>query len=171
MRLKIPSKVYSIFNDFVANHCERLCTLFFPSTLIECVNCYSNTLHNVVESISIYRPGGPMPFASGMTCPYCAGRGSIEQEVKKQIPARIYWKRSDFLPIPDSINIPRNAVQTYVNMTYLPDIERASYMMPQYDGIDNFKLNKYFKKSPSYPEGLKDNPVKYVINIWATDDN
>lgn len=112
-----------------------------------------------------------MPFSNGMPCPYCAGRGSIETEQSQSVPMRIYWRKSDFLPIKDSINIPVNAIQTYTNMQYLPSIERAAYLIPNYDGVENFKISRYYKKSPSYPEGFKDNPIKYVINIWGTDDN
>jgi hypothetical protein len=112
-----------------------------------------------------------MPFAPGMTCPYCGGKGALETEVSEIIPSRIYWKKSDFISMPISININSTFIQTYTNMIYLPQIEKASYIIPNYDGVENFKLSRYYKKSPSYPEGLKDNPIKYVITLWGTDVN
>jgi hypothetical protein len=106
-----------------------------------------------------------------MPCPYCSGRGSLEEIESLEIPTRIYWKKSDFVPIPDNININSNSIQTYTDSIYLPQIERAAYLTVNYSGIENFKINRYYKKSPSYPTGFKDNPKKYIINIWGTDDN
>lgn len=169
MTINIPPSIFEIYNDAVTLF-ERTALLFFPPALEECSNCYQNTMRAGLQSMSFYREGGPFPFDNGMPCPNCDGKGSTETQHSVEIPLRIYWKKSHFINSGPSINIPDNAIQTIADMKYLSDIERAAYMVPSYDGIENYKIMRFYKISPSFPQGFKQNPKKYVVTLWSRNE-
>lgn len=171
MTINIPPSIFDIYNNAVTLF-ERTAHLFFPPVLEECPNCYQNTMRAGLQSMSFYKQDGPIPFENGMPCPYCDGKGSIENQLSVEIPVRIYWKKSDFIKAGSPlINIPDNSIQTIADMKYLSDIERADYMVPYYDGIQEYSIMKFYKLSPSFPQGFKQNPKKYVVTLWGRNES
>jgi hypothetical protein len=51
-------------------------------------------------------------------------------------------------------------------MTDLDKIKKANYLIPRYDGMDNYAEQKYQRYGQSYPQGFKQNETKYVVTFW-----
>ena len=102
-----------------------------------------------------------------MPCPYCNGRGYKAVESSDNITLRIYWERKYWVDIGVPIDVPNGGIQTIAYMTDLPKIEKCKYMIPKYDGIENYDTNaKYERAGTSYPQGFKQNETKYVVTFW-----
>lgn len=120
------------------------------------------------RSMSIYQSGGPYPFDRGMPCPYCGGKGYKAIEVSDSVTLRIYWDRKSWVKTGAEINIPDMTIQTIAYMADLDKIEKAKYLIPSYDGIENYDPNaKYEKMGISFPQGFKQNNTKYVVTFWT----
>ena len=61
-------------------------------------------------------------------------------------------------------------IQTIAYMSDLEKIEQCKYMIPKYDGIENYDRAKYEKNGPSFPQGFKQNATKYVVTFWGRID-
>lgn len=166
MAIVIPDSIFTIYNDAVTLF-ERSSILFFPETRTECTNCYLNTMGYGGQSMSYYRAGGPEPFETGMPCPFCGGAGYKSIEETLEIAMRIYWDKKLFIKAGPAIDFPHGAIQTITKMIYMPKIELANYMIPKYDGVEEYKPAKFYKIGPSYPQGFKQNPVKYIVTYWS----
>ena len=51
-------------------------------------------------------------------------------------------------------------------MTDMDKINKSKYMIPKYDGIEKYDEMRYTKNGSSYPQGFKDNLIKYVVTFW-----
>ena len=49
-------------------------------------------------------------------------------------------------------------------------VEKAKYMIPNYDGIQDYDKAQYIKNGPSHPQGFKQNTTKYVVTFWNRAD-
>lgn len=166
MAINIPSSVFNTYNDAVLLF-TRTATLVYPEKKEDCPNCLLDTMGTRTRSISSYQPGGPYPFERGMPCPYCNGGGYKAVEVKEDITLRIYWDRKHWVDIGVPIDLADGGVQTIAHMTDLDKINKCKYMIPKYDGIENYNHNaKYEKAGSSYPQGFKQNETKYVVTFW-----
>lgn len=166
MAINIPDSIFAIYNDAVTLF-ERTGVLYFPEERIECNNCYMNTMNGGGHSMSYYRAGGPEPFQTGMPCPYCGGAGYKSVERNEEVAMRIYWDKKLFIKVGPEIAVPDGAIQTITQIQYLPQIDMCSYMVPKYDGIDQYKAAKFYKAGASYPQGFKQNSTKYVVTYWS----
>jgi len=169
MAINIPSSVFNTYNEAVLLF-TRTATLVYPEKREQCPNCYLNTMGTRNKSVSVYRTGGPYPFERGMPCPYCNGKGYKAIETTEDITLRIYWDRKSWVNIGIPIDIPDGSIQTIAYMTDLPKIEKAKYMIPNYDGIEKYDKGKYEKNGPSHPQGFKQNDTKYVVTFWNRTD-
>lgn len=166
MALSIPSGVFTTFNEAVTLF-TRPAILVYPEKKEQCPNCYLDTMGTRTRSVSYYRSGGPYPFERGMPCPYCNGKGYKAIEVSEEVSVRIYYDRKSWVQIAIPVNIPDGAIQTICDMTDLPKIEKCKYMIPQYDGIQNYDSNaRYERDGVSHPQGFKQNPTKYAVTFW-----
>lgn len=166
LKHSLPASVFTSFNQIVADILEREATLIYPEARQECPNCYMDTFGVQNRSISIYRTGGPYPFDRGQPCPYCNGRGYKAVEDTEIIKLRIYYDKKFFNRIAASLNLPEGSIMTISNMSNLTKIERAKYLIPKYDGIQDYNITKFEKAGPSIPNGFQQNPVKYVTTFW-----
>ncbi len=165
MAINIPSSVFDVYNEAVLLF-TRTAKLIYPEKKDECPNCYLDTLGTRNRSVSKYKPGGPYPFERGMPCPYCGGKGYKAVEESDIITLRIYWDRKSWVKVAENIEIPDGAIQTISYMTDLDKINKAKYLCPIYDGIEKYDSSKFQKSGPSYPQGFKQNPTKYVVTFW-----
>ena len=167
MAINIPSSVFTTYNEAVLLF-TRTATLVYPEKKEDCPNCIMSNLGTRNRSISIYQPGGPYPFERGMPCPYCGGKGYKAVEVTNDVTLRIYWDRKSWVDVGVPINIPAGSIQTIAYMTDLEKIEKCKYMIPKYDGIQNYDVNAKFEKTGmSFPQGFKQNDTKYVVTFWT----
>jgi hypothetical protein len=103
-----------------------------------------------------------------MPCPYCGGKGYKAVESTEEITLRIYWDKKSWYDVGVAINIPAGSIQTIAYMTDLEKIEKCKYMIPKYDGMQNYDYNAKFEKAGvSFPQGFKQNETKYVVTFWS----
>jgi len=163
--INIPSSVFDTYNEAVLLF-TRTATLVYPEKREQCPNCYMNTMGTRNKSVSVYRAGGPYPFERGMPCPYCNGKGYKAVEASDDITLRIYWDRKAWFNVGIPIDIADSTIQTISYMSDLNKIEQCKYMIPKYDGIENYGVSKYEKSGTSFPQGFKQNTTKYVVTFW-----
>ncbi|MCK5616010.1 hypothetical protein KAR91_79845, partial [Candidatus Pacearchaeota archaeon] len=72
------------------------CLLVYPQKHNECPNCSLDI--DTGRSTSIYKPGGPIPFANYTICPYCSGEGRLHKPEEETIKCRVYYNARYFLP-------------------------------------------------------------------------
>ncbi len=167
MAINIPSGVFDVYNEAILLF-TRSATLVYPEKKEDCPNCIMSTMGTSNRSISIYQAGGPYPFERGMPCPYCGGKGYKSVESSDSITLRIYWDKKSWVKTGAEINIPDMSIQTIAYMADLDKIEKAKYLIPSYDGIENYDPNaKYEKAGISFPQGFKQNNTKYVVTFWS----
>jgi len=167
MAINIPSSVFDTYNEAVLLF-TRTATLIYPEFKEDCPNCIMSNMGTRNRSISIYQAGGPYPFDRGMPCPYCGGKGYKAVESSDDITLRIYWDRKNWVKTGAEVNIPNGGIQTIAYMTDLDKIEKCKYMIPKYDGIENYDPNAKFEKTGmSFPQGFKQNNTKYVVTFWT----
>jgi len=166
MAINIPSGVFDVYNEAILLF-TRSATLIYPEKKEDCPNCIMSTMGTRNRSVSVYQAGGPYPFDRGMPCPYCGGKGYKAVEASDTVTLRIYWDRKSWVKTEASINIPDGGIQTISYMTDLEKIEKCKYMIPSYDGIENYDVNAKFEKAGmSFPQGFKQNNTKYVVTFW-----
>ena len=165
MAITIPSGVFDMYNEAVLLF-TRTAKLIYPEKREQCPNCYMNTMGTRNKSVSIYRPGGPYPFERGMPCPYCNGKGYKAVEASDDITLRIYWDRKSWYNVGIPVDIPNGMIQTISFMSDLQKIEQCKYMIPNYDGIENYDKAKYERNGSSFPQGFRQNTTKYVVTFW-----
>ena len=167
MAIVIPSGVFNIYNEAIGLF-SRVATLIYPEKKEQCPNCYLDTMGTRTRSISRYRSGGPYPFTDGMPCPSCGGAGYKAIETTEDIDIRIYWDRKNWLDVGIAADIPDGAIQTICKMTDLPKVERAKYLQPkEYGNISSYHTMKFERSGASFPQGFKQNPVKYAVTFWT----
>ena len=81
MAINLPASAFTKFNEAVLLF-MRTATLVYPPKQEDCPNCIKQTLGG--RSVNIYTPGGPVPFTTGMPCPYCNGQGYNETDTNEE---------------------------------------------------------------------------------------
>lgn len=167
MAINIPSGVFDVYNEAILLF-TRQATLIYPEKKEDCPNCIMSNMGTRNRSVSIYQAGGPYPFERGMPCPYCGGKGYKANESTDEVTLRIYWDRKSWVKTGAEIAIPDGSIQTIAYMTDLEKIEQCKYMIPNYDGIQNYDTSaRYEKNGISFPQGFKQNAIKYVVTFWT----
>ena len=105
-----------------------------------------------------------------MPCPYCNGKGYKANETTEDITLRIYWNKKFWVDIGIPIDVPDGAMQTISYMTDLEKINKAKYIIPNYDGIEKYDQSRYERAGSSYPQGFKQNATKYIVTFWTRSD-
>jgi hypothetical protein len=167
MAINIPSGVFDVYNEAILLF-TRSAKLVYPEKKEDCPNCIMSNMGTRNRSMSIYQSGGPYPFDRGMPCPYCGGKGYKATESSDNVTLRIYWDRKNWVKTGAEINIPDMTIQTIAYMADLDKIEKAKYLIPSYDGVENYDPNaQYEKMGISFPQGFKQNNTKYVVTFWT----
>jgi hypothetical protein len=166
MAISIPQSVFTTYNEAVTLF-ERTAKLVYPEKKETCSNCYLDTMGTRTRSVSLYRSGGPAPFDRGMPCPLCNGKGYKMIETTEEISLRIYWERKSWVDVGIPLDFPQGSIQTIANMTDLPKIDKAKYLIPtEYGNIASYHTMKFTRSGASFPQGFKQNPTKYVVTFW-----
>ena len=168
-KYSLSTKAFNAFNQVVSDILERDAVLIFPEEIkTECPNCYLDTM-NKFKSVSIYKPNGPEPFDRGQPCPHCGGKGYKSTDKKETIKTRIYFDKKTIQKYVGSspISISSVSLMTITNIKYLTKIQQAKYLTPNYDGVENYYLQKFEKLTDSTPSGFYQNEVKYFTTFWT----
>ena len=165
MAINIPSSVFDIYNEAVLFF-ARPATLVYPAKREDCPNCTHSSFGTKTQSVSIYTPGGPIPFERGMPCPYCHGKGFKEVETTEDITVRIYWERKYFMDVGLPVDFPDMMIQTISFTTDFDKINKANYLIPRYGNMDRYVNQRFQKHGQPYPQGFKQNEVKYFVTFW-----
>lgn len=165
MAINIPSSVFDIYNEAVLLF-ARPATLVYPAKKEDCPNCTYSSFGVKTQSISIYSQGGPIPFERGMPCPYCHGKGYKEIEATEDITIRMYWDRKYWIDVGAKVDVPDLMMQTVAFMTDFDKINKANYLIPHYSNMDRYVNQKFQRHGQSYPQGFKQNDVKYFVTFW-----
>jgi hypothetical protein len=126
--MEIPGEVldlyYKTVDDFIDINFGLLCTLHYPETSIECLNCIYNPFTK--SSSGQFKTGGPIPFQHGQ-CPYCYGKGMVNTRATENIKLRCYFDRKTFNKLA-SINIDSNGMLTYGHIADLAKVRRCDFI-------------------------------------------
>jgi hypothetical protein len=79
---------------------------------------------------------------------------------------RVYWNRKNWVDVGLPIDVPDNVIQTVSDMSHLSKINKAQYMELKEHKIASYETFRFQRMGSSYPQGFKQNPVKYVVNFW-----
>jgi hypothetical protein len=164
MAINIPEGVYTKFNEAVDAMITEFgvpCTLVYPEKQVACTNCITDTIGR--KSGNRYRTGGPIPFARGMVCPLCHGKGFKGTENTDEITMRIYWSKRDWVNTGIQLDIPNNVVQTITYLKHLPKINKAKEVLIN-KNIEGHKILRYIKTGESITHGLQHN--RYIVTYW-----
>jgi hypothetical protein len=135
-------------------------TLVFENTkLAVCPNCIYDTLSQ--KSSNRYKVGGPIPFSTGQTCPFCLGAGTSQLEAaQEQVHFAVLTDSNHFLGV---INLPEIEAQTICSISYIDKIKKCSRIIFNTD-ISNLTNNIFVRVDEPKPVGLGDS--KYIFTSW-----
>lgn len=163
------SSIYTAFNNFVTS-IERTVTLVYPEKKSPCDNCYLDTMGTRARSISIYKVGGPMPFENGQPCPYCDGKGYKAVEQTEDINTRIYIDQKSWIIKGMSLRLPAGSLELVTKIEYTNQLKMAKYLIPKYNGLQDYQSEKYFRVEGVFSSSWVLNPQKYVNSYWSTNE-
>lgn len=127
-----------------------------------CANCIFDA--NLKKSSNKYKPGGPVPFATGQICPYCNGIGYYGETNSEIVYLAVIWEYKKWInPPPRDVAIPDGMVQTISSMELLSSIRKCKDMDIKYPGALN-KYHKFQLQGEPNPAGLGDN--SYLVCMW-----
>lgn len=136
------------------------CTLVYPPTDSECINCLSDPTTG--RSANIYRTGGPIPFTDHTLCPWCGGAGRRYENTTGSIRMRVYWGGMEvnaavrqFHNIPEHIQNPAGLVFVIGYMVNLPSFERSESILIN-SNIER-KEWRFIRASEAIPWGFNKN--------------
>jgi|SRR6056300_717157 len=136
------------------------CSLVYETTKIsECPNCIYDTMSR--KSSNQYKPGGPILFSNGQTCPFCLGSGVTNSSVaEKQVHFAVLTDSKNFI---GPINKADIDAQTICSIGYLDSIKQCSKIIFNTD-IDYLTNNIFIRDNEPMPVGLGDN--RYIFTNW-----
>jgi len=136
------------------------CSLVYETTKIsECPNCIYDTMSR--KSSNQYKPGGPILFSDGQTCPFCFGSGLTNSSIAEtQVYFAVLTDSNHFLGV---INLPEIEAQTICSIDYLDNIKKCSKIIFNTD-ISNLTNNIFVRVDEPKPVGLGDS--KYIFTSW-----
>ena len=161
MAINLPASAFTKFNEAVLLF-MRTATLVYPPIQEDWPNCIKQTLGG--RSVNIYTPGGPVPFTTGMPCPYCNGQGVRLSEVTEDISLRIYWDKRSWISIGVDIDVPDGAVQTIGYMSDYEKMKKANKLIAYFP--DSEEKASFTRMGEGFPMGFKQNPTQYITLFW-----
>ena len=141
------------------------CRLVYPPRMVACNNCVYDPVGN--KSSNFWLSGGPLPFSSGSTCPFCDGAGRRAEEVTEDVVMLCAWEpRKFFYPVKHrDIRAPFSILQTkgYIQPD-LAKVLRSEHLVFQ-TGIEGL-LRKKFKLMGQPGDQSNIIQGRYFIATW-----
>lgn len=166
--IQIPDSLIRVYQnniDALINQLGKDVHLVFDPTRTECPNCFYDPIRR--RSTGRPKSGGPRPFRLGRPCPYCKGRGFIEEPNEKCIKCLIKWNPKDLqdydITLRDEVDVVR--FKTY--LTNYDDIVRADEALSNVAQSSQFRVRVKKIKGP-VPVGLRED--RYCISFWEVMD-
>ena len=120
-----------------------------------CPNCIFDSLSN--KSSNKYKEDGPIPFDTGVICPYCYGIGFAGKEnIVSNISLAVLWDSKTWINFNSDIKNIDDYIQTICSASLKSKIESANYIL--------IKDKKFERQGSANYSGLGDN--KYLITTW-----
>lgn len=120
-----------------------------------CPNCIFDSLSN--KSSNKYKEDGPIPFDTGVICPYCYGLGFAGKEKKvDNIYLVVLWDSKTWINFNSDIKNTDDYVQTICESSLKSKIEAANYIL--------IKDQKFERQGSANYSGLGD--TNYIITTW-----
>jgi len=164
--IQIPSSIIDIYQgrvDALLNQAGKNVTLQFEPAITDCPNCQYDPVRK--RSSGHYVPGGPVSFEDGRRCPYCKGRGVLEEVSELCIKCLITWNPTDVAKFGISVQKSEEIVKLKTLIDNAPDLQRARIAIIDRQVINLVKYRATLVKGP-YPIGLRED--KYCISFWRT---
>jgi len=162
--IQISSDLIDIYQsriDALINQLGKNVYLEFTPIREPCPNCEYDTMRK--RSTGVYKTGGPRPFARGLKCPYCKGRGFTETPVNKCIKCLIKWNPEDAKNYGISVSKMGGIVRLKTYLTEADDLSRAQTVIVNHDIVNQMKLKVKLVQGP-VPVGLRED--RYCISFW-----
>jgi len=165
----ITPEMKTLFTDAIDalledDACMVPCTLVYEGTKWEdCPNCIFSPTTGA--SSNQYQSGGPMPFYTG-SCPYCGGRGRIEQEQTETIYLMPIWDYSSWIGWNASAantRYPDGAVQTMSKLNTLAKIKKTNEIII---ATDAQKYTEHRMTRDGEPNICGFGASSYIFTIW-----
>jgi len=164
--IQVPSSIIDIYQnrvDTLLNKVGKNVWLQFDPNISQCPNCDFDPIRN--RSSGRYKVGGPSPFIFGRKCPYCKGRGVLEEEVGLCIKCLISWNPSEISKFGISVQKDSEIVKIKTLIDNAANIKRARMAIIDRQVVDTVKYQAKLIKGP-YPLGLRED--RYCISFWRT---
>lgn len=166
--IQIPDALIQVYQDNIdalINQLGKDVYLNFDPTRIDCPNCEFDPIRN--RSSGRPKKGGPRPFVRGRQCPYCKGRGFIEEENQKCIKCLIKWNPKDLQDYGISLRDEVDVVRFKTFLTSYDDFVRAKTAFSNVAQSDSFRIKVRKIKGP-VPVGLRED--RYCVSFWEVMD-
>lgn len=164
--IQIPTKVIDLYQnriDALLNQVGKNVILQFDQIASPCINCIFDSIRK--RSSGRYKTGGPLPFNYGRKCPYCKGRGVLEEVAELCIRCLISWNPSEVSNFGISVSKGSEIVKLKALIDDASHIKRANIALIDRQVMDLVKYRAKLIKGP-YPLGLRED--KYCISFWET---
>jgi hypothetical protein len=120
-----------------------------------CPNCLFDS--NTNKSANKYKPGGPILFDIGRTCPYCNGIGFYgENNRQEEVYLAVIWDSKSWINFPTNIQSNAGFIQTICKSDLFGKLESANNLIINGDAYQ-------LEAKPIYA-GLGDD--RYIISTW-----
>ena len=165
----ITSEMKTLFTDAIDalledSACTRPCKLIYGDTKwTDCHNCFYDAIGQ--KSTNKYKAGGPMAFYSGI-CPYCHGRGRIEDEQTEELYMMVLWDYSQWVGWNGSsarTRYPDGAVQTMCAIENITKIKKAQEILVATD-IEKHVHHRFTRDGEPNICGFGNS--SYLFTIW-----
>lgn len=141
--------------DDIIDQLGRIISVSMKPKLVDCPNCGWDSFRK--RSNNRYQAGGPKPFTDGQQCPYCYGKGKLNNVRNVEFKATVAWNPKDFEPFTQgSVETPRTIVKTKTYIWFRDHIEKCEHAI-----IEDI-VCKLIKKP--IPRGLQES--RYVVAYW-----
>lgn len=164
--VQIPTSIIDIYQgrvDALLNQVGKNVTLQFDPIITDCPNCEFDPIRK--RSSGHYVAGGPSPFEYGRRCPYCKGKGIIEEDAELCIKCLIAWNPTNVAKFGISVQKNAEIVKLKTLVDNAPDLQRAKIAIIDRQVIDLVKYKARLVRGP-YPIGLRED--RYCISFWRT---
>lgn len=164
--IQIPISLIDLYQeriDAMLNQVGKNVILQFNPITSPCINCDFDYIRN--RSSGRYKIGGPSPFDYGQKCPYCKGRGVLEETEELCIKCLISWNPSEMVKFGISVSKNSEIVKLKTLMSNAGLIKRANVALIDRQIINLIQYKAKLIKGP-YPIGLRED--RYCISFWRT---
>lgn len=130
---------------------------------IDCINCFWDAAGQ--KSTNKYFPGGPIEFHTGI-CPYCHGRGRIQNETTDILIAAVNFDYNTWVGWNGTsarTRYPDGGAQTMSKMDTITKIQRAQEIILNTD-IQKYTHHRMTRDGEPTPCGLGNDA--YIFTIW-----